>query len=77
MQETASHRRNFNDFPQLRVNAFKREHLSALSWLASSIQQELLAREKVLGSFPVLAIAELQGLVWSKMENWATATLPE
>lgn len=76
MQETASRRRNFSDFPQLRVNAFKRDHLSALSWLASSIQQELLAQEKVLGSFPGSAIAELQGLVWSKMENQATATLP-
>lgn len=76
MQDTTSHRRNFSDFPQLSVNAFKRDHLSALSWLASSIQQELLAQEKVLGSFPMLAIAELQGFVWSKKENRATATLP-
>lgn len=76
MQDTASHWRNFSDFPQPRVNAFRRDHLSALSWLASSIQQELLAQKKVLGSLPALAIAELLGLVWSEKENQATATLP-
>lgn len=75
MQDVASYQRNYSDFLQLRVNAFKRGYLSAWSWLTSSVQQVLLPKEKVLGSFPVLVI-ELQRFVWSKKENQATATLP-
>lgn len=74
-QDTASHWREFSDSSPSKELTHLRDQLSALSWLASSVQ--LLAQEEVLGRVPVSARAGLQGVLRSKKGNLARAALPQ